>query len=57
MKANETNAQTKSEAWEAFKKSGKVSDYLIYNGKSEAEIYGNDKNKGNSDFADSLWRE
>ncbi|GEM_PF-2885870 len=57
MKANETNTQAKSEAWEAFKKSGKVSDYLIYNGKSEAEIYGNDKNKGNSDFADSLWRE
>ena len=57
MKANETNEQSKNEAWETFKKSGKVSDYLIYNGISGAELYGNDKNKGNSDFTDSFWRE
>ena len=46
---------TKNEAWETFKKSGKVSDYLIYNSIGGNEHYGTDKDKGNSNSADAVW--
>lgn len=45
---------TKRDAWETFKKSGKVSDYLIYNSMSGNERYGTDKNKGNSNITDTV---
>lgn len=46
----------KQQAWETFTASGKVEDYLAYNGLSKGEIYGNDKNKGNSSGSNNPWR-